>query len=60
MGKSIGLYQGIALYIAATLGSGILFLSGVTASMAGPGGSNAYPPDWNKALSFFGIDYDEE
>ena len=24
------------------------------------GGSNAYPPDWNKVLSFFGIDYDEE
>ncbi|SDM71078.1 amino acid efflux transporter [Sediminibacillus halophilus] len=34
--KSIGLYQGIALYIAAILGSGILFLSGITASMAGP------------------------
>lgn len=34
--KSIGLSQGIALYIAAILGSGVLFLSGVTASMAGP------------------------
>ncbi|GEL77082.1 hypothetical protein TMU01_13170 [Tenuibacillus multivorans] len=34
--KSIGLFQGIALYIAAILGSGVLFLSGVTASMAGP------------------------
>ncbi len=34
--KSIGLYQGVALYIAAILGSGVLFLSGVTASMAGP------------------------
>ncbi|MBP2257449.1 APC family permease [Virgibacillus alimentarius] len=34
--KSIGLLQGIALYIAAILGSGVLFLSGVTASMAGP------------------------
>jgi len=34
--KSIGLSQGIALYIAAILGSGVPFLSGVTASMAGP------------------------
>ncbi|QTM98351.1 amino acid permease [Sediminibacillus dalangtanensis] len=34
--KSIGVFQGIALYIAAILGSGVLFLSGVTASMAGP------------------------
>src|SRR5699024_2088830 len=34
--KSIGLLQGIALYIAAILGSGVLFLSGVTASIAGP------------------------
>ncbi len=34
--KSIGLYQGIALYIAAILGSGVLFLSGVTTSIAGP------------------------
>ncbi|RPF55289.1 APC family permease [Aquisalibacillus elongatus] len=34
--KPIGLYQGIALYIAAVLGSGVLFVSGVTASMAGP------------------------
>ncbi|SET16789.1 amino acid/polyamine/organocation transporter, APC superfamily [Oceanobacillus limi] len=34
--KSIGLYQGIALYIAAILGSGVLFLTGVTASIAGP------------------------
>lgn len=34
--KSIGLFQGIALYIAAILGSGVLFLSGVTASIAGP------------------------
>ncbi|MBY7144821.1 amino acid permease [Virgibacillus sp. NKC19-3] len=33
---SIGLTQGIALYIAAVLGSGVLFLSGVTASIAGP------------------------
>src|SRR5699024_12835978 len=33
---SIGLLQGIALYIAAILGSGVLFLSGVTASIAGP------------------------
>lgn len=34
--KSIGLFQGIALYIAAILGSGVLFVSGVTASIAGP------------------------
>ncbi len=34
--RSIGLYEGIALYIAAILGSGVLFLSGVTASIAGP------------------------
>ncbi|MFD2046590.1 APC family permease [Ornithinibacillus salinisoli] len=34
--KSIGLFQGIALYIAAVLGSGVLFVSGVTASIAGP------------------------
>ncbi|WP_077602903.1 APC family permease [Oceanobacillus sojae] len=34
--KSIGLFQGIALYIAMVLGSGVLFLSGVTASIAGP------------------------
>lgn len=34
--KSIGLIQGIALYIAAILGSGVLFLSGFTASIAGP------------------------
>jgi len=34
--KSIGLFQGIALYIAAILGSGVLFLSGSTASIAGP------------------------
>ncbi|MFZ4451088.1 APC family permease [Salibacterium aidingense] len=34
--KTIGLCQGIALYIAAILGSGVLFLSGVTASIAGP------------------------
>lgn len=33
---SIGLFQGIALYIAAVLGSGVLFLSGVTADVAGP------------------------
>ncbi|WP_078596389.1 APC family permease [Evansella clarkii] len=37
MGKrSIGLYEGIALYIAAILGSGVLFISSVTASIAGP------------------------
>ncbi|WP_257351809.1 APC family permease [Pseudalkalibacillus decolorationis] len=34
--KTIGLFEGIALYIAAILGSGVLFLSGVTASIAGP------------------------
>ncbi|WP_368901786.1 APC family permease [Oceanobacillus oncorhynchi] len=34
--QSIGLLQGIALYIATVLGSGVLFLSGVTASIAGP------------------------
>ncbi|EEK52081.1 TPA: amino acid permease [Bacillus cereus] len=34
--KAIGLFQGIALYISAILGSGVLFLSGVTASIAGP------------------------
>lgn len=34
--RSIGLYEGVALYIAAILGSGVLFLSGVTASIAGP------------------------
>ncbi|MFG6150644.1 APC family permease [Halobacillus sp. B23F22_1] len=34
--QTIGLYQGIALYIAAILGSGVLFLSSVTASIAGP------------------------
>ncbi|MBO0995614.1 APC family permease [Bacillus sp. SD088] len=34
--KSIGFFQGIALYIATVLGSGVLFLSGVTASIAGP------------------------
>ncbi|MFB5660959.1 APC family permease [Alteribacillus sp. HJP-4] len=34
--QSIGLFQGVALYIAAVLGSGVLFLSGVTASIAGP------------------------
>ncbi|MBM7646577.1 amino acid efflux transporter [Scopulibacillus daqui] len=33
---SIGLFQGIALYIAAILGSGVLFLSEVAASIAGP------------------------
>lgn len=36
MNKTIGLTQGVALYVAAILGSGILFLSGVTATMAGP------------------------
>ncbi|MCF6409878.1 APC family permease [Pseudalkalibacillus salsuginis] len=36
MKKSIGLFEGIALYIAAILGSGVLFLTGVTASIAGP------------------------
>lgn len=34
--RSIGLYKGIALYIAAILGSGVLFISSVTASIAGP------------------------
>ncbi|SFL36216.1 amino acid efflux transporter [Gracilibacillus orientalis] len=34
--RSIGLYEGIALYIAAILGSGVLFISAVTASIAGP------------------------
>ncbi|WP_208586158.1 APC family permease [Gracilibacillus suaedae] len=34
--KSIGLFQGIALYMAAILGSGVLFLSSVTAAIAGP------------------------
>ncbi|WP_200416421.1 APC family permease [Virgibacillus salexigens] len=34
--KSIGLFQGIALYIATILGSGVLFLSGATATIAGP------------------------
>ncbi|MCP3027069.1 APC family permease [Halobacillus sp. A5] len=34
--KTIGLFQAIALYVAAILGSGVLFLSGVTASIAGP------------------------
>lgn len=34
--RSIGLYEGIALYIAAILGSGVLFISSVTASIAGP------------------------
>jgi amino acid efflux transporter len=34
--KSINLYQAIALYIAAILGSGVLFLSGSTAAVAGP------------------------
>ena len=33
--KAIGLFQGIALYISAILGSGVLFI-GVTASIAGP------------------------
>lgn len=33
---SINLYQAIALYIAAILGSGVLFLTGTTASLAGP------------------------
>ncbi|WP_066187579.1 APC family permease [Gracilibacillus timonensis] len=33
---SIGVFQGIALYMATVLGSGVLFLSGVTASIAGP------------------------
>lgn len=37
--KSIGLFQGVALYMAAILGSGVLFLSSVTASMAGPASS---------------------
>ncbi|WP_221568268.1 APC family permease [Alkalihalobacillus sp. TS-13] len=34
--KTIGLYEAVALYVAAILGSGVLFLSGVTASIAGP------------------------
>lgn len=34
--KSITLYQAIALYIAAILGSGVLFLSASTANIAGP------------------------
>ncbi|WP_144463446.1 APC family permease [Siminovitchia fortis] len=34
--RAIGLYEGVALYISAILGSGVLFLSGVTASIAGP------------------------
>lgn len=34
--NTIGLPQAIALYIAAVIGSGILFLSGATASVAGP------------------------
>ncbi len=32
--KAIGLFQGIALYISAILGSGVLFLSGVTLPIA--------------------------
>lgn len=36
MNKTIGLYQGIALYVTAILGSGVLFISGATASVAGP------------------------
>lgn len=34
--KSINIYQAIALYIAAILGSGVLFLSSSTAAVAGP------------------------
>ncbi|MBU9710548.1 APC family permease [Evansella tamaricis] len=34
--KSIGLFEGIALYVTAILGSGVLFISGATASVAGP------------------------
>ncbi|WP_433956821.1 APC family permease [Cytobacillus horneckiae] len=34
--RTINLYQGISLYIAAILGSGVLFVSGITASIAGP------------------------
>lgn len=34
--KTIGLFEGVALYIAAILGSGVLFISGATASLAGP------------------------
>lgn len=34
--RTIGLYQGISLYIAAILGSGVLFITAVTASIAGP------------------------
>nr|WP_236838799.1 amino acid permease [Caldalkalibacillus salinus] len=30
------MYQGIALYVASILGSGVLFISGVTANVAGP------------------------
>ncbi|MFB5663702.1 APC family permease [Alteribacillus sp. HJP-4] len=36
MKPSINLPQGIALYIAAILGSGVLFISGTAASIAGP------------------------
>lgn len=34
--KSIGLFEGIGLYVTAILGSGVLFISGATASVAGP------------------------
>ncbi|WP_233880763.1 APC family permease [Virgibacillus halodenitrificans] len=34
--RTIGLQEGVALYIATILGSGVLFLTGVTASLAGP------------------------
>ncbi|SDK00631.1 APC family permease [Sediminibacillus albus] len=34
--RTITISQGISLYIAAILGSGVLFVSGITASMAGP------------------------
>lgn len=36
MKRTIGLYEGVALYVVAVLGSGVLFLSGVTATIAGP------------------------
>lgn len=32
--RTIGLYEGVALYVAAILGSGVLFLSGIAASIA--------------------------
>src|SRR5438552_5077287 len=43
--KTVGLLQGIALYVGAVIGAGVLLLPGVAAGMAGPGSIFAWAFD---------------